>query len=373
VVAAVSNSNSFFPQRVEFQKTLHTQDRKTQSVAKVIFDQFRQIWAYVGKLILLTKQVLKIILNSCKSCGGKIKPALVRMKIFSFATLPLNAESAVKEGVKVGRSAKLQDYEGAALSSLSIALLAGDAVDSAVTFTEGVLELASLPAVEWMGKVGLPLAFGLSTLGIFTRSYGIWRIQSFQRDFDADPLLKEPYKVENHALIEKTLRQKLEKHLGITAKEMKEIEEKSLKEKNPLEAQLRSMKALEARKENILGRVTSSKVASQMKELRQILNAKSLITPQVKSALDLASNIRTTSFRSTMIKAAGIAANVITLIGLSLFFFTAAPYVPFIFLAVAMVVRIGILIYEESYKEKGLLDVDFTPKAPVSVEMQKLA
>lgn len=77
--------------RVEFQKSLHTQDQKIQSVAKVIFDQFRKVWAYVGKLIILSKQILKIILNSCKSCGSKIKPALVRMKIFSFATLPLNA------------------------------------------------------------------------------------------------------------------------------------------------------------------------------------------------------------------------------------------------------------------------------------------
>ena len=380
MVVAVTHSNPFFHEKTKVQKSLVAVVQKIRNVAERVFALFRKVWAYVGKLIYFTKQVLKIVVNRCSSCGNNIKPVLVRMKLFSFVTLPLNAESVVKEGIKVGESTKLHDYEGVALSCVSIAMLVGDAIDSAATFTEGVLELSFLPALEWLGRMSLPLGFILSTMGVFTRSYGIYKIQKFCKDFESDPLLKQAYREENHILIEKHLRQKLEKHLGITPEEMKKIEKKSLGKKNPFETQSRLIKRLEMKKEKTLKRVASSKVAEQMIELKQTLDSQSLTSSQMKSALKLASNIRTTSFRNTLCKIVGIATGLITLVALTLFFFTIPAYVPFILLAVAIAIRLALLIYEESCIKRGLLEVTFTPETPAStpealanVTMQKSA
>lgn len=284
-------------------------------IAKKVLDSSEHVWSYLGKLVILTRHALNITVKTCQrlamccSLNRRILNAVTRLKLFSIVSVPFSIFSVHSTAQKLFKSFHLRDKEGIALTSLSLAIIATDIVDSLATFTNAALTTLSKAPVALFSTLGMPIAYALIGMGSVSRTIQLIKTYSLFKEFQK-------------AGKRETLEQFLEAKLGV---------EKQLEKKRAA-----------------LLRAAPSDVVKEFEKIAELLKDNRRLTEKEASALLKSLDKISLLLKKKMIAdAANLMANILSFIGLTLFLFTVPPVTPFIFLAASMLLKISTLAFQD--------------------------
>ena len=112
-----------------------------------------------------------IVCLAGRGSSEAMKNMVMRLKLFSIVSVPFSLVDLRNLTMKVAQSLSVSDSEGAAMSSLSFAIVAADTVDSASTFINSTLTLTGHATIEALSKMALPLGIAISVSGTCSRLY----------------------------------------------------------------------------------------------------------------------------------------------------------------------------------------------------------
>lgn len=311
---------------------------KLQHVAQETFKKFDKAWSYAGKSILLTRHVLNATVRSCRwvalTCGKttqKIQATILRLKLFSIFSVPLNAAMIPALVNKIWKNMHWGDGKGTALSTLSCVVVLTDIVDSLSTFTNAILQTFSKEPIAWVSGIGMPLAFSLVGMGSVSRIVKLSHLFCFLRDVDRKLLVK---------LSSERLNQD----------ELKEIFEDFVTSKLPEHFNWKGELSDEMKQyqDSFLERQTNGKSAKLLGKMIEILKGHDrLEEKQIEEVLNIMEEVVDALHLERKLQGWFLAANLVVLIGLSLFYFPVAAVIPFLVLAVSMSMRLGGQFYQD--------------------------
>ncbi len=362
---------------------------------KKLLNKIEFVWNYASKGLSLTRSTLMTSVKTFSrlkptegSVGQKINNLVLKSKLLNVIGLPfalLNLIGKIEELIKVS---KVEFYEGMALAAVTIVLLTVDILDSTNALVDTLvslevlptqiinevvsklLELASLENFGAMLSKALPF-IGFGTLGVSSvmRIMQLIKTKSLYNKLKA--CQKDNYQTRDFAQLETLLNQLLHaseeekkqvkgiRTLLFKAKNSSQFKsmENSLKKiksklgRKPIpsliqEPKLEDIKEeiAEARKKLALNYAASSKLATQLQELENNLKKEGFSELEAPEALE---KIIHGLEKKMAIEWLNLVVNALTCIGLILFLLPVPPVAPFIFLSLGIVLKIGIMVYQE--------------------------
>lgn len=311
---------------IRCEKAISLIDEKIRSASRRALNAFEKAWSYIGKSALLTRHVLNTTIKSCawfiNRCGcpdPRFADSVRRLKFLALVSVPLTLKQLPAAIRKIGQNIAWKDGKEIILSSLSAAVLVADAVDSLATFATALLQTLSKQVPAAISAIGMPLSYGMLTVGSVTRIVRIWNTTRFARELDhgmLKPLADHTITpLQAHALISQFVAAQL-------PKEGREHSE-AVFEKKSNNAALQTMKKME----NLIeGELTQESIEEAKSLLSDILR-------QVK--------------RERGFHGAYLAANMVSLTALAFFSFTIGIAAPYALLATGVAMRIGTQIYQD--------------------------
>lgn len=297
------------------------------SPAKRLYDKVDQVWSYLGKTTLLTRQVLNATLRTCYlvslCCRTKeqIQRVIARLKLFSIVGVPFTVSSIQATAEKVFKGYHNRDREGVLLGSLSLVIMSTDFVDSLATFTNAVLALFEKPPVKLLSDLGMPIAFGLTTLGGFSRTMQLLNTHRLYRELHG-------IQGGRNGLTE-NLKSYLNEKLGVTE----------------LESKTEVQKLLARKRASLLRQAPASAVKELDMLAAKLSDPQSKLTQEeIKDSLNkVASSLK----KKMIVDAGNLFASMLTFVALCLFFTAAPAVMPFLLLATSYSLRLGFLAYQD--------------------------
>jgi hypothetical protein len=270
-----------------------------------LYRKSEHAWSYLGKIVLLSRHLLNATVKTCHrltlSChqlDTKVVAAIVRLKLLSIVGVPFTLFDMRATAGKIFKSLQAKDAEGVALGSLSFVVMSGDVVDSLATFINAVCGVAANTSVPLLSAIGMPLAFGLVGLGSLSRTIQMAKTYALYKNLKGQDL-----------------------------QELWKLKEKSR------EALLRSAPA---------------PVVAEIEKLLALLQpGKQLTVEEAQELLKGLDRIRLKLMKKMGIDVANLVANLLTFVGLSLFFTPLPPVAPFIFLAASLGLKLATLAFQD--------------------------
>lgn len=149
---------------------------------------FEAGWNYAGKSLLLTRHVLNSVIRTCRwvcmTCtrtDQKIRALILRLKLFSIISIPLNSCALITQSKRVWQNIQKKDSQGIISTSLSLTILAADILDSMTTFTNATLELLAYRPIAWMSAAGMPLVITMIAGGSLSRGLRLRNIAVLEK------------------------------------------------------------------------------------------------------------------------------------------------------------------------------------------------
>jgi hypothetical protein len=272
----------------------------------VSYAGFEHAWGYGGKIVLVARHLLNAMARSPvwlahagKDFPRKALSTALHLKLFSVLSVPFSLVEASSLAGKLGKSVQTNDLEGVSMNSLSLTTVVSDAVDSMTTFINALLlEIGQRP-VQVFAQIALPIGFLMAGSGTIVRMVRIVKASILYHKLcsfkERDPKLLHAY--------------------------LKDVEKEALLRIIPKEA----VEALE-------------KTFSLLDE--QGLEGSD---PQI---LELLEFVKTHLEKKMRLDGFGIFANAVVLAALSLFTMGTATSLPFLLLAMAFLIRLGVFFYQ---------------------------
>ncbi|MBN9377239.1 MAG: hypothetical protein BGO14_09100 [Chlamydiales bacterium 38-26] len=323
---------------------------KKQSVAhvfNVIAKHAEHVWSYLGKISLISRQILnatstsiRLMCHQGKDIKGTLKSVITHMKLLSIVGVPFSILDVKNLAIKIFHDFLNRDKEGIILSTLSVTILLADIFDSLTTFVNSVLAAASVP-ISILASVGMPLAYVMSGLGIVLRTIQIARGAHFYKEVKHQLLSKDKFKDRN------VLQNFLEKKLGID-------KERHFHNNHPHD--IKNLERLKARNKAALLRSAPAEAVKELRFLFSLLendSTKNLDDQLLKQISNSLEKIQHHLRKKLRVDLLSLLANLITTTALILFTIGTGGAAPFILLATSITVRLSIVIYQDILKKKN--------------------
>ena len=271
---------------------------------------YERPWSYLGKVAILARHMM----NAFAKEHPQVKAIVTPMKLLSIVSVPftlLNIKSVAKGLFK---SIQLGDAEGAYMSTLSLTIMAADIIDSAATFTNTTLTLASQRTIQILSTIGLPLAASITTLGTVSRTIKITK--SFFLYLEIANLN--------------------------SPEEVKRFLDKRFQSAHDIGR-------ANAKKQNELLRAAPQEALAELRKLYSLLKKpEERCMPEITKSIDRVQDIL---IKKMQIELLGILANIVVMSALTLFALATGGSLPFFLLATGFSIRIAAQFYQ-----------DYTPK-----------
>lgn len=291
------------------------------SIRLKIYDKAEHVWSYLGKTIILTRQLMNAATKSRKWINflgqdllGRFQKTITRLKLFSIVSVPFNLVSLKSISEKIFKNYTINDMEGVRSGSLTATIIAIDVFDSISTFVNAVLELSARVPIASLSALGIPSGFAMSGLGTISRSLQITKIcQVYKSISNVQKAMREAF---------------LEKKLGV----------------NQIRANLSAPLT-----EKVL-KALPGDIESQLRKLNQLINNESTetFTPdQLKEISQILAGIQGTIKKKFVVEGLGIFANTLNISALSLICLGTVSSQPFLLMASCYFTRILSLAYQD--------------------------
>jgi hypothetical protein len=327
------------------------------------YREFEHLWSYGGKLVVLTRNLLNamvrtpyIVCLAGVNSAENIKATVTHLKLFSVVSIPFSLGDIKALVAAVGKSIAINDQEGAALGSLSLAITAADAVDSTSTFINSMLAVSARASIEMLSAIALPLGLGISVTGTFSRTIQLAKTLSVYQKIHLSYFSEKKYR--NKELF----RRDVEKALGVF-EEQKLIEWLSYGSLS--QDILDRVESLKEKKKSIISRLIPKDAQEEYEKIFKLLDVKSsehFTDDEFESALEGIKNIQMHLEKKMNLSALGILANLIVISALVLFSIGTAGARPFVLMATAFVIRLISLVYQDQKIEKVSLPSELFKK-----------
>lgn len=302
--------------------------------SKIVIEKCESVWSYLGKTMVFTRHVLNVVLKNsyrftvgCKNFDNRITSAIAHLKVFSIVGVPFSLMAIPNTAQKIFKNIQSNDKEGAALTSLSLVVITADIMDSMSTIINASLTLASKVPLEILSTIGLPLAFTVVGLGSLLRSVQLAKTYLFYRNLKKEVFSNIDPTSLNHKEVEDLLWKYLNKNLGND-------------EQTPSLKNLKKAKLL---------REAPAVAVEKFEEIIDLLKKyQELNVEQIENILETLDQIDLKFKQKMSIEIGNLIANALTFIGLCLFFAVVPAGLSFIFFAVAVVIRIALLAYQNA-------------------------
>jgi hypothetical protein len=163
-----------------FKNSLTGDGEKTVPVVnkvKVIsYSACEHLWSYLGKIALIIRSFLNatarnvsFVCKAGKDYADKLKNFTTHMKLLSIVGVIFSMVDLQASYQKFLKNVFFKDWEGIALSTISVTIIASDILDSVTTFVNTTLAIACAKTVSLFSALGLPLGFVMSGLGTVSR------------------------------------------------------------------------------------------------------------------------------------------------------------------------------------------------------------
>lgn len=283
-------------------------------------------WNYVGKTMLLSRHILNATIKGCtwfvKRCScstsSPLSDAVRRLKLFTIISIPINLQYIPTLAGRVKQNFLWKDAKETVLAVSSLAALLMDTVDTVATFTNAALQTLSLSVPAVVSAVGMPLSYGMLSLGAANRVVRIWDMTKFLKETRNVKLNGTPEEVKAE------LQTFLNAHLPRSADSDERRHTESNLEKKSNGRALRSLKQLEA------------------------LAAKEGFTAQeAQEAAELLAGISRHVCHERKIHAVYLTANAVALTAMAFFTLSIGAVAPYVLLAASTAVRLSAQIYQD--------------------------
>jgi hypothetical protein len=335
--------------------------RSGKRFANQAVEKVESIWNYAGKLVMLTRHSLNLSLKvchrltlGCRNIDAKVLRVITKLKLFSIVGVPFNLLSIKPLAEKIFKNYALGDKEGAALTGLSLTIIAIDIVDSITTFINAISTLATNSSISILSAMGMPLSFGMVGLGSISRiiqlakTHAIFKKIQHRGSLDQtlsqslpalNRFLKENFDVSNLEIDVLMAGRRLE---GLSQEEIEAVKQKEIEK-------------FKAKKKAVLARSTNPEIVAELEKIYELNQRSSPLT--VDQAKELISRVNRLQFffkKKMTLDIGHLIANSLTLIGLSLFYLPLPPLLPFLFLALSVIVRLAFLAYQDLARSPAL-------------------
>ncbi len=302
------------------------------------YSECEHIWSYLGKIILITRNLLNAAARNCmllaetgQNFGVKIKEVVTHMKLFSIFSAFFSLKDLKLSAHKVLKSISLGDKEGIALTALSTAIIAADIFDSLTTFINTVLLLVSSAVNQTLSALGLPLGLAISSAGVLSRSIQLTKTLKLSRTLKRSLVVNSNYKNR------KALKEFLERKMAATESEKSKFSQVRLKRHV-------------ARKRAALSRSAPEVVLKEFDRLYELVKGvekDSFSTEQGQEIFKTLKHIEIHLKKKMRVDGCGILANLVMISALLLFLFGVLNSFPFLLLAAGFGIRLAALVYQD--------------------------
>lgn len=316
--------------------------------SKAAFTQSQYFWSYAGKVVLICRNLLNVAAKtSCilsfagENFPHKVKNITTQMKLLSIVSVPFSLADISSTSQKIFKSFSNDDKEGIVLGILSLAIIAGDAFDSATTFINSALTIAGINPITFISSISLPLAFAITGMGTLSRTIQITKTyflfrkinsEILQNSNDGNPRILKGF-------LKETLGADKVKNL-IKSIDINQIDQAAKERIDKLKERMRAA----------ILRAAPNEVVVEFERLLKALKSKENgIDPEMKM-----NTIQELLRKKMRVDGLGIFANAIVLSALILFYIGITSALPFLLLATAFSIRIISLAYQEFNKKNNL-------------------
>ena len=298
-----------------------------------VYKKCDKAWSYLGKIMLFTRSSLNATLQSSrftlipKGQECKVTGVVTHLKVFSVISIPFAIANIPATVQKIFKSFQLNDKEGAALASLTFVLIMGDMLDTVATFLNAAIALAYKTPIQFFSVIGLPLAFGLVSLGSISRTVQLVKTHQVYKKFKMK-VLSNINKDSKQDEIKEVLQDFLEKKIG------NELKKAKFQRALPPEVldKLESLMKL-CQEDQELDAETVHEIVKDLMEIKEKFKE--------KMAFDISN----------------LFANALAFTGLCLMLTGAPAAIAFVLFAIAMAIRIALLIKQDFFQRKEIVAV----------------
>ncbi len=332
-----------------------TPANKKREMVKKVFDKSEIIWNYLGKVPLLTRHVLNISIKvcrhfdlACRKSEDKILRVITELKLFSIVGIPFSVRSIKSVSDKIFKSYALGDKEGVALASFSFTIMLMELFDSVTTLINTISTLATHTSIEAISAMGSPLSIGIIGASSISRFIQLIKTHLVFKKFQQQNVFSKALSADTRSL-HFFLREKLE----LSSEDIKAS--KVFSRAISSLAQEKEIERLKTRKLAILNRSTSPEIMTELTKIYNVVKQEEPLTTEQAHELAVRTQRLQFLFRKKMILDKGhLAANALSVIGVSLFYAPLPPILPFIFLALSTILRLALIIYQKRAQAPAL-------------------
>lgn len=335
--------------------------RSGKKFANQAVDKMESAWNYGGKFVMLTRHSLNLSLKvchrftlGCRNLDAKVLTVITKLKLFAIVSVPFSLLSIKSLVEKIFKNYALGDKEGAALTGLSLTVMAMDIVDSITTFVNAISTLATSSSISILSAMGLPLSFAIVGLSSISRiiqlakTHAIFKKIQYRGSIDKtlsqslpalNQFLKENFDVSNLEINVLMAGYRLE---GLSKEEIEALKQKEIEK-------------FKAKKKAVLARSTNPEIMAELEKIYELNQRSSPLTvDQAKELISRANRLQFFFKQKMTLDVGHLIANAFTLIGLSLFFLPLPPVLPFLFLGLGVIVRLALLAYQDLARPPAL-------------------
>lgn len=367
------------PQNLPSEDSLYIPARNDSSVGqknsyfltrfkKISFSACGHLWSYLGKIALITRQLLNAAANNvvllCKAAknlnltcqaakdlSAKIKNITTHMKLLSIVSVIFSIPDLKATAQKMLKNFLWRDKEGFALGALTFTIIASDIFDSITTFVNASLTIASKKTIGIFSAIALPLGYIMSGLGTISRIIQIAKSHHLYR--------KIKQEVDSGTILNKdSLKTFLEKTMGIDG-ELKTL--LSIPSDQLSKSQLERVQKLKEKNKAAILRAAPSPAVNELEGLLGMLEESSNEVwnrDKMDQALAILENVQQHLRKKMKVDTLGITGNLFSLAALILFTIGTSGSMPFLLLAIAFAVRLASTVYQ-NYKSKSLFKINW--------------
>lgn len=153
--------------------------QESSQIAKVwnVFE--KTIWEFINQTSKVVKQSFKAIVVKCPEYAARLSKAIAHIGFLAGVSLILTIKELPSQMANWYKNFALEDLEGGILGTLDLLATLGSMLDDVSTFSSALAAVGAIPTIAFFGVIGMPLAMGLLSYAILSKSYSLFRNGQF--------------------------------------------------------------------------------------------------------------------------------------------------------------------------------------------------
>lgn len=134
----------------------------------------KTIWEFINQTSKVIKQSFKAVVVKCPEYAARLSKAIAHIGFLAGISLLLSIKALPSQMANWYKNFAVEDLEGGILGTLDLLATLGSMLDDVSTFSSALAAVGAIPTIAFFGVIGMPLAMGLLSYAIVSKSYSLF-------------------------------------------------------------------------------------------------------------------------------------------------------------------------------------------------------